>query len=93
MSEMIESLLRGLNYSYQLAEWYNELMNAFLPEESDYIDYEKYFNEIDRIWNRLDEARELEEFNDDILDTWEEVHRKACKVMAQIKPITFKHIR
>ncbi len=93
MSDSVREVLKAVNHSYQLATWYTGLMDAFVFEESDPIDYENYFNEVDTIWNRLNEARELGEPNDDILDTWEEVHRKACAIMNQLKPITFTHFR
>jgi len=86
-------LLRGLNYTYRLAEHYTELMDAFDQETSDFIEYENYFNQIDRIWKRIEEASDFGEDVDDIFETWEPVHIKACEVMTIIKPITFTHYR
>ncbi len=85
--ETIDLMLRHLNNVYRLAEYYDELLAMYDPETSDRIEYENYYNQINRIWQEMDEARELGESNDDILDTWEPIHIKACEIYQQIKGI------
>ncbi len=85
--EGIRIMLRYLYKMTRLAEHYEELLDAFDPERSDRIEYENYYNQIDRIWQELDEARELGEENDEILDIWEALHIKACEIYQKIKGI------
>lgn len=89
LSPEIEALLTYVNEAMRTAEYYLELMEAWEPEKSDPIEYENYFNTIDRVWSQLDESRELGEEgledNDEILDAWEAAYTKAVEVMSQIE--------
>lgn len=91
MKGTVWSMLHKVNQLMVQAEQYEELMDEFDPEkigQGDYeIEYENYYNRIDRIWQELDEGRELGEGNDEILEAWERVHIKACEVYQQLKPI------
>lgn len=91
MKGTVWSMLQKVNQLMVQAEQYEELMDEFDPEKigfEDYaIEYENYYNRIDRIWQELDEGRELGEGNDEILEAWERVHMKACEVYQQLKPI------
>lgn len=93
INPQVQELLAYVTESMRIAEYYSELMEAYCPQSSDPIDYENYFNTIDRIWNQLDESREMGEDgledNDEILDAWEYAHKLACEVMHQIQ--TQKH--
>lgn len=91
MKGTLWSMLQKVNQLMVQAEQYEELMDEFDPDKlghGDYaIEYENYYNRIDRIWQELDEGRELGEGNDEILEAWERVHMKACEVYQQIKPL------
>ncbi|WP_020403754.1 hypothetical protein [Gracilimonas tropica] len=84
---IVEGLLRYVNKAMRLAEYYDELMEAFDIKKSDPVEYLNYYHRIDRIWKELDERRELGEGNDEILEAWERVHIKACEIYQQLNPI------
>lgn len=89
-SEFARKMVNSVNRMIREAEYYEELMDDFDPDKLGHreyaIEYENYYNRIDRIWQELDENRELGEGNDEILDAWERVHIKACNIYQQIKP-------
>jgi hypothetical protein len=75
-----------LTHSYmQQAQMYAELFEAFDPHTSDAIEYLNHYHRVDKIWKELQDGREPGEGNDEILEAWERVHRKACEVYSQLK--------
>ena len=89
--QQIKQMVHGVHSMMKLAEQYEELMDDFNPDQltfQDYaVEYENYYNRINRIWQQLDEGREMGEGNDEILEVWERLHIKACEIYNQIKPI------
>lgn len=89
--DFARNMVNAVNTMMREAEYYEELLEDFDSDKinnPDYkIEYENYYNRIDRIWQELDENRELGEGNDEILEAWEKVHIKACEIYQQIKPL------
>jgi hypothetical protein len=78
-------MLIAVNSYMQQAQIYAELFEAFDPLTSDAIEYLNHYHRVRKIWQELEDGREPGEGNDEILDAWERVHRKACEVYSQLK--------
>lgn len=83
----IDDLLTMVHTAMSLATMYDHLFEKFNPETSNPVEYENHYHRVDRIWQELQETREPGEGNDEILEDWERVHKKACEVYQQIKPL------
>lgn len=85
--EFALKLLHTSQKILRLAEYYEELLEDFDLDLSDPVEYTNYYHRINRIWQELDEGRELGEGNDEILEAWEKVHTKACEIYQQINSV------
>ncbi|MEX1120873.1 MAG: hypothetical protein WED82_01980 [Balneolales bacterium] len=85
----VQSILTAVNSYMTQADMYEELFDSWDPETSDPVEYENYYNRVNRIWQELEDGRALGEGNDEILDAWERVHEKACEVYTVISKQKF----